>query len=78
MLTTTYSFVCLDVDLYESTLESLKFFYPKMEKGGIIYDEDHGMPSCPGVDKAFSEFFSDKPEKIIKFENFTGCYVIKE
>ncbi|GAG39533.1 unnamed protein product [marine sediment metagenome] len=29
-----FSFVNLDVDIYESTLNGLKFFYPKMNAGG--------------------------------------------
>jgi hypothetical protein len=29
-----FSFVHLDADLYQSTLESLKFFYPRMNRGG--------------------------------------------
>ena len=31
-----YSFVHLDVDLYESTKASLEFFYPRLSPGGII------------------------------------------
>lgn len=34
------SFLHLDVDLYDSYLECLKFFFPKMMKGGVIcFDE---------------------------------------
>lgn len=29
-----FSFVHLDLDIYESTLNSLKFFYPRMSRGG--------------------------------------------
>lgn len=32
-----FSFVNLDVDLYESTLSCLKFFYPRMNGGGLLY-----------------------------------------
>src|SRR5262249_39802364 len=31
-----FSFVHTDVDLYQSTLDCLKFFYPRMNSGGII------------------------------------------
>jgi len=36
-----FSFVHLDVDLYESTLAGLEFFYPRMSRGGIIISHDY-------------------------------------
>jgi hypothetical protein len=60
---TTFSFVHLDVDLYESTLEGLKFFYPRMARGAVLISHDY--QSADGVDKAFAEFFADKPEPVI-------------
>lgn len=58
-----FSFVNLDVDLYKSTLDSLEFFYPRMNKGGIIMCHDY--PGATGVKRAVNEFFKDKPEIII-------------
>ena len=37
----TFSFVHIDADLYISTLEGLKFFYPRMVKRGIIVIHDY-------------------------------------
>ena len=39
----TFSFAHLDVDLYESTLACLAYFYPKMIPGGIILSHDASM-----------------------------------
>jgi len=58
-----FSFVHLDVDLYDSTLDSLKFFYSRMSKGGCIITHDY---YAEGVYRAFNEFFQDKPEPIIE------------
>lgn len=58
-----FSFVHLDVDLYESTLACLKFFYPRMSAGGLILSHDSW---APGVQKAFNEFFSDKSEPVLQ------------
>lgn len=72
----TFSFVHLDVDLYEATLECIKFFYPRMSKGGIIISHDYAFAS--GVKKAFDEFFYDKPEPIIELEIIgTQCLIVK-
>ncbi len=71
-----FSFVHLDVDLYEATLECIKFFYPRMNKGGILISHDYVF--APGVRKAFDEFFDDKPEPIIELEiTGTQCLIVK-
>ena len=69
-----FSFVHLDVDLYQSTLEGLKFFYPRLSRGGIILSHDY--KSSAGVDKAFEEFFADKPEPVVGLSGYQ-CIVVK-
>ena len=59
----SFAFVHLDVDLYQSTLDCLKFFYPRMVRGGIILTHDYNFDA--GVTRAINEFFMDKPEVII-------------
>lgn len=69
-----FSFVHLDVDTFLSTLNSLKYLYSKVTKGGIILTHDYKTLS--GVAKAFNFFFRRK-EKIQ-----TGCdsqaWIVKE
>ncbi len=55
----------LDADIYEATLDGLKFFYPRMPKGGIILIHDYNALHLVGIKKAIDEFFKDKPERII-------------
>lgn len=61
-----FSLVHLDADIYETTLDGLKFFYPLMSKNGIFLIHDYRAEHLPGVKKAVSEFLKDKPEKIIE------------
>jgi predicted O-methyltransferase YrrM len=61
----SFAFVHLDADLYHSTMDSLEFFYPRMEKGGIILTHDFASRS-EGVHRAFQEFFRDRPEPVIE------------
>jgi len=70
----TFSFVHLDVDLYSSTLACLTFFYGRMEKGGIIISHDYGYHE--GVKQAFTEFFKDKPEIVVRLDG-SQCLVTK-
>jgi hypothetical protein len=69
-----YCFVHFDVDLYEGTKACLEYFYPKMIPGGIMISHDYGL--LAGVEKAFHEFFEDKPEEIID-QPTTQCMIVK-
>ncbi len=52
-----FSLVHLDTDLYESTFDALSFFYPRMTSGGRIISHDYNAIGCPGVKKAFVDYF---------------------
>jgi len=49
-------FIHLDMDIYEPTIFSLKFFDKILVKNGIILLDDFGFNSCPGVEKAINNF----------------------
>jgi O-methyltransferase len=65
-----FSFVHLDVDLYESTRGSLEWFYPRMTPGAMLISHDY--TDAEGVRKAFTEFFAERPEVLIEL---TGTQV---
>lgn len=69
-----FSFVHLDVDLYQGTIDCLEFFYPRMQSGGIVLSHDYSV--LEGVRRAFVEFLVDKPEAIIELPT-TQCMLIK-
>ena len=71
-----FKFVHLDVDLYESTRSALAWFYPRMERGGIIVTHDYNDLTVPGVKRAFDEFFHAKPEVVVPLW-FTQGLVVK-
>ena len=60
-----FSLVHLDVDLYEPTLDSLRFFYPRMTPGGAFVCDDYGSAYCPGAKRAMDEYFAPLPEKVL-------------
>lgn len=49
-------FVHLDADLYQSTIDGLNLFYPKLNSGGVILLDDYDRPTCPGVKEAVRRF----------------------
>ena len=72
-----FCFVHADADLYQSTADCCRFFYPKLERGGVIIFHDFDAPKCPGVRKAIGEFFADKPERPIALPMYQ-CFVVKQ
>lgn len=70
-----FAFVHIDVDLYQPTLDSLSFFYERMNPGGIILCDDYGFTTCPGATKAVDEHLSDKPEKMIFLPDGGGLLI---
>jgi O-methyltransferase len=72
-----YCFVHVDVDLYQPTLDSLNFFYPRLVSGGILLFDDYGFNFCQGAARAVDETLGDKPEKLIRVP--TGqAFIVKQ
>lgn len=55
-----FSFVNLDMDLYQAQLDGLRFFWDKMEVGGIILLHDYFHAELPGVKEAVSDFEKER------------------
>jgi hypothetical protein len=51
-----FCFVHLDFDLYQPTIEGLKYFYPRMVSGGIILLHDYFSKGLKGVKQAVSDY----------------------
>jgi len=52
-----YRFVHVDVDLYDPTIESFEYFYPRLATGGIIVSDDFDWP---GARQALEEFCCER------------------
>ncbi len=71
-----FCLVHIDVDIYQSILDSCQFFYSRLIKGGLMLFDDYGLKSCPGAKEAVDGFFQDKKESPIYLP--TGqCLIIK-
>lgn len=71
----TFRLVHIDVDLYQPTLDSLAFFYPRLHQGGVIVLDDYGFTTCPGAHSATTEFMNDKPEHVIHLPTGQGVLI---
>ncbi len=73
----SFCFIHIDVDLYEPTLESLNFFYSRLNQKGIIVCDDYNFCQFPGAKKAFDEFFSKNNPSFFYEVPLGGALVIK-
>lgn len=74
---TAWSFVHVDVDLFEPTLACLEYFYPRLSAGGVIVNDDYASPSFPGGGKAWKQFCEAHSIPIVALD--TGqAVIIKE
>lgn len=72
----TFSFVYVDVDVYQPTKDSFDFFYPRLVRGGIIMCDDYGFRGWPGAKKAVDEMSIKHGFKVVSLT--TGqCVIIK-
>ena len=62
-----YSFVHIDVDLFEPTFYAHKYFFERLSPGGIIVCDDYGYNIFPGAAKAVEEFVSSIPSQSVSY-----------
>lgn len=73
-----FSFVHVDVDLYQPTMDSLQFFYDRMVPGGILLCDDYGFTTCPGARCAFDEFVASRPERSVIHLSTGQGFIVKQ
>jgi O-methyltransferase len=74
-----FSFVLLDLDLYNPTLKSLEFFYQRLSSGGYMVVHDYNSPESNWACKrAVDEFMADKPEGIVEIADEWGSILFRK
>lgn len=74
-----FAFVLLDLDLFNPTLSSLNYFYPRLVKGGYLVIHDYNNPESNWACKrAVNKFMSDKSEKIIEIADEYGTALFRK
>lgn len=71
-----FALVSLDADLYLPTYEGLKYFYPRLSKGGFILLHDFNSTQFPNVKKAVEDFAKEADFRIVPLCDLHGSAVI--
>lgn len=72
----TFAFVRLDMDLYEPILAGLRFFYPRMAKGGYIAIHDCRSKNFAGARDAVEDFCREQHINFMCMPDGLGTAVI--
>ncbi|MBO9594858.1 MAG: class I SAM-dependent methyltransferase [Niabella sp.] len=72
----TFAFVSLDADLYQPIFEGLKYFYPRLSKGGFIFIHDYNNDEYKGVKKAVTDYCKDQGVPFVPICDPWGTAVI--
>ncbi len=74
----SFSLVHIDCDLEKPITESLKYFYPRLKKGGFLIMHDYSSLYWKGSKIAIDTFFMDKKEMIVPIADKSGSCVIRK
>jgi O-methyltransferase len=72
----SFAFVSLDADLYEPIYNGLKFFYPKLSKGGYIFIHDFNNDEYKGARQAVEQFCSEQQIGFVPLPDSGGSAII--
>jgi hypothetical protein len=72
----TYAFVSIDCDIYQPIAEGLKFFWPRMIRGGMIFVHDYSSGHWPGATRAVDEFCSANEIAGCLLPDLAGSYAL--
>lgn len=61
-----FAFVSIDVDFEKSILEGLRYFYPRLNQGGVIFIHDYNNYSLEGVRTAVDCYQNEIKESLYK------------
>jgi O-methyltransferase len=58
----TFVFVSIDCDLFDPILEGLRYFYPRLARGGYIFVHEYNYSRFAGAKGAVKQFLAEEPD----------------
>ncbi|HEX8277069.1 MAG TPA: TylF/MycF/NovP-related O-methyltransferase [Segetibacter sp.] len=75
-VTDTFVFVSLDADLYKPIYDGLKFFYPKLARGGYIFVHDFNNDLYKGAREAVEKFCGEEGVGYFPLSDIAGSVIL--
>jgi O-methyltransferase len=74
-----FAFVLLDLDLYDPTVASLEFFYPRLEPGAFLFVHDYNnVESNWACKRALDSFLAGKGERVVETADVWGSALFRK
>lgn len=74
----SFAFVSLDADLYQPIYEGLKFFYPRLSRGGYIFVHDYNNYEFKGSKQAVRDFCNANGISYFPLSDYAGSAIISK
>ena len=74
----TFAFVSIDADLYEPIYQGLRFFYPRLSRGGYIFVHDYNNAEFKGARQAVRQFCQESGAAYFPLSDYAGSAVISK
>jgi len=71
-----FAFVSIDADLYQPVYEGLKYFWPRMNKGGYILIHDYNSLQYQGAGKAVRQYCAENDLFVVPLSDMHGSAVL--
>ncbi|HWQ77327.1 MAG TPA: TylF/MycF/NovP-related O-methyltransferase [Anaerovoracaceae bacterium] len=71
-----FAFVSIDADLYQPVYEGLKYFWPRMNKGGYILIHDYNSLQYQGAGMAVRQFCGENDLFVVPLSDMHGSAVL--
>jgi O-methyltransferase len=71
-----FAFVSIDADLYDPIYNGLKYFYPRLQKGGYIFVHDYNNDNYPGSKKAVNQYCAENNLSVMPLPDSCGTVVL--
>ena len=71
-----FAFVSIDADLYDPIYNGLKYFYPRLQKGGYIFVHDYNNDNYPGSKKAVNQYCAENNSSVMPLPDSCGTAVL--
>lgn len=72
----SFAFVSIDADLYTPVYEGLRFFYPRLVRGGYIFVHDYNNDEYKGARTAVQQFCSEQNIAYFPLTDACGSAII--
>ena len=68
-----FKFVHLDLDIYRSTLDGLRYFYPRLVRKGVIVSHDYSNVTAPASSRPLTNFWPRRMNRWCSFGTRNAC-----